>query len=398
MLPRSLRAGTLVSSIGTGAWYTTWALYLTTQVGLSPAQVGLGMTVAGGLSVLASGPGGALADRHGARGVYAALLAIQAVAYAGYLGAGSFAWFVACACVAEGARGAGGGPRNALVLALAPADERLPALGALRSASHVGWALGAGVGAVCLAVDSATGYHAAIALNGLTYAAYALIVCALPPVASPRTAHGRRSRLALRDGPYVTLAALTGALALCWGMLLSGVPLWIALHTRAPHALAAVIVVVNSVGIALLQTPASRLAPTPRVAARVAVCSGAALAVSCLLLATTAGGGGAAVVAVMLVAGVVHLAGELLFVAASWGLSVPLMPADAPGEYQGVFSTGEAITLMLAPALMTTLVGGWGRPGWLVLAAIFVAASTAVVPATRWALRTRPAAGAVVAS
>ena len=93
-----------------------------------------------------------------------------------------------------------------------------------------------------------------------------------------------------------------------------------------------------------------------------------------------------------------HLAGELLFVAASWGLSVPLMPADAPGEYQGVFSTGEAITLMFAPALMTTLVGGWGRPGWLVLAAIFVAASTAVVPATRWALRTRPAAGAVVAS
>ncbi len=70
----------------------------------------------------------------------------------------------------------------------------------------------------------------------------------------------------------------------------------------------------------------------------------------------------------MLLAGVFHLAGELLFVAASWGLSVPLMPPDATGEYQGVFSTGEAITLMLAPAVMTTLVGSWGRPGWLVLA------------------------------
>ncbi|MGZ4278836.1 MAG: MFS transporter, partial [Solirubrobacteraceae bacterium] len=69
-----------------------------------------------------------------------------------------------------------------------------------------------------------------------------------------------------------------------------------------------------------------------------------------------------------------------------------------PGEYQGVFSTGEEITLMLAPALMTTLVGSWGRPGWFVLAGIFVVASGAVGPATRWALRTRPVAAAAVAS
>ena len=29
---RALCAGTLISSIGTGAWYTTWALYLTRSV------------------------------------------------------------------------------------------------------------------------------------------------------------------------------------------------------------------------------------------------------------------------------------------------------------------------------------------------------------------------------
>ncbi|MGZ4279727.1 MAG: MFS transporter, partial [Solirubrobacteraceae bacterium] len=361
---RSLCAGTLVSSVGTGAWYTTWALFLTRSVGLAPAQVGLGMTLAGALSVVAGGPCGALADRLGARDVYATLLAIQALAYAGYLGVGSFAAFAVCACVAECARGGSGGPRNALVLALVPADERLRALAAMRSTSHVGWAIGAGAGAVCVAVDSAAGYHAAIALNGLSYAGYALLVRSLPRVGSPRRQHERRVRLALRDGPYFTLAGLTGTLALCWAMLSSGLPLWIALHTRAPHDVAAVIVIVNSLGIALLQTRVSRLAPTPRIAVRVAVGSGSALAASCLLLAATDGGHGAAVVVVMLIAGIVHLAGELLFVAASWGLSVPLMPSGAPGEYQGVFSTGEEITLMLAPALMTTLVGSWGRPGW----------------------------------
>jgi hypothetical protein len=95
------------------------------------------------------------------------------------------------------------------------------------------------------------------------------------------------------------------------------------------------------------------------------------------------------VIAVLVAAGVVHTAGELLFVAASWGLSVPLMPADAPGEYQGVFATGEATALMAAPVPMTTLVAGWGQPGWLVLAAIFMLPALTAVPVTQWALRVR---------
>ena len=49
---RRLGAGTLVSAIGNGAWYTSWALFLTRSVGLSPGQVGLGMTVAGAVGLL----------------------------------------------------------------------------------------------------------------------------------------------------------------------------------------------------------------------------------------------------------------------------------------------------------------------------------------------------------
>jgi hypothetical protein len=91
----------------------------------------------------------------------------------------------------------------------------------------------------------------------------------------------------------------------------------------------------------------------------------------------------------MVAAAGLHLAGELLFVASSWGLSVPLMPPDAPGEYQGVFATGEAVALMAAPAVMTTLIAGWGQPGWIALALIFAVPALAAVPVTEWALRTR---------
>ena len=91
----------------------------------------------------------------------------------------------------------------------------------------------------------------------------------------------------------------------------------------------------------------------------------------------------------LLGAGSVHVVGELLFVAASWRLSVDLMPADSPGEYQGAFAIGPATAQMIAPVLMTTLVAGWGTPGWLVLAGLFTFAALSSTPATRWAERSQ---------
>jgi hypothetical protein len=180
-----------------------------------------------------------------------------------------------------------------------------------------------------------------------------------------------------------------GVLALCWGMLSTGLPLWVTAHTQAPRWIVAVIVGLNSAAIAALQLRVSRSAGTPRAAARVAARAGAALALACALVAVTGGRGGLVAVALLLAAGAAHVAGELLFVSASWGLSLPLMPAGAPGEYQGMFATGEATAISVAPVLMTTLVVGEGAPGWLALAGIFAAAGTAATPATAWALRRR---------
>jgi hypothetical protein len=48
---------------------------------------------------------------------------------------------------------------------------------------------------------------------------------------------------------------------------------------------------------------------------------------------------------------------------------------------------------MVAPALMTALVVGWGQPGWIALGALFVLATAPAVPVTRWAVRTRAVVG-----
>jgi hypothetical protein len=214
--------------------------------------------------------------------------------------------------------------------------ERMRVLGALRVASHLGWALGAAAGAVVVGLDTRAAYVALILLDAATYLAYAAQVARVPRVAPVRRAAGVARLTVLRDGPYVTLAGLMGLLALCWAMLSSALPLWIALHTQAPVSTAAAIVAVNSLAIAALQVPVTRAVRTPLRAARAAVWSGTSRAAACALFAATEGLGGAGAVALLLAGGVAHVAGELLFVAASWGVSLPLMPSGASGQYQGI--------------------------------------------------------------
>ena len=390
---RRLAAGTLTSAVGNGAWYTSWALFLTRSVHLTPAQVGIGMSLAGLAGVVCTPVLGWLGDRAGARELFAVQLAAQGAAAASYAFVHGFGAFIAVTTLAQMASSGSGGPRNALVLSLAADRDRLEVLGRLRAISHVGWALGAVLGGAVITLDTRPAYLAMVAVNAASYLIYATLVATvgrLPAPARPGAARGLR---VIGDRPYVSLAGLMGVLALCWAMLSSGLPLWVALHTHAPRAISAVVVLISCLGIAALQVRVSRRIPDPRRAARAAGLSGAALALSCLLIAATSGLGPWPAVALILVAAGLHVTGELLFVAASWGLSVPLMPEDAPSEYQGAFATGEAVALMAAPALMTTLVAGWGTPGWLVLALIFLLPATATAPVTRWALRTRPARG-----
>ncbi|HET6867935.1 MAG TPA: MFS transporter, partial [Solirubrobacteraceae bacterium] len=385
-----LAAGTLISAIGNGAWYTSWAIFLTRWLGLTPAVVGLGMTVAGACGVAAATPLGWIADRVGAREMFAGLLALQGLSAGAYVLVHGTASFLVVSSLAQVAGSGTGGPRNALVLGLCDHEARLEALGRLRAISHIGWALGAIAGGAVITVATEPAYLALLALNGGTYLVYAALVITVPRVAAPvRAANGRGGVRVVRDAPYMSLAGLMGVLALCWAMLSSGLPLWVTLHTHAPRSISAVVVLISSVGIAVFQVRVSRGITAPRAAATGTLLSGCALAASCLLFALTAGGGGVSVIVLMVAAAGLHLAGELLFVASSWGLSVPLMPPDAPGEYQGVFATGEAVALLAAPALMTMLIAGWGQPGWIALAFIFLVPAVAAVPVTHWALRTR---------
>ncbi|MGW5718450.1 MFS transporter [Amycolatopsis sp. NPDC003865] len=391
---RSLLWGRGVSALGDGLWFTIWALYFTRILGLPVVTVGAGMAVASAVGMAAAVPLGAFADRAGPRAVLVAVTLVRAAAMAGYLAVDGTASFLAVTVPFTALATGGTAIRTALVTGLvADPARRLRVLAQQRVAQHVGYAAGAGLGALVLTADAPWAYTLAIAGNALSFLVLAGTTLLVPAPAAVPAARRAGARAVLRDRPYLCVAGVTAVLSLCWAMLSAGLPLWLAGSTRLPLGLGGVVVVLSSVGIAVFQVPFARFGRTARQAARTAVVSGVVLAASCLLLATTAGGGGAAAVTVVVLAAVLHVVGELSYVAANWGLSVRLMREEAKGAYQGASEAATATVQMVGPGVFTLAVGGLGALGWVLVAVVFLVAVAPLPRLTRWALRTRePAA------
>lgn len=389
---RRLLWGRGVSALGDGLWFTIWALYFTRIVDLPLRTVGAGMALAAAVGLAAAVPLGALADRRSPRVVLVAVITVRAAAMAGFLLVGQVWSFLAVTVAYAALANGGNAVRTALVAALVRDNTaRVAALARQRVAQHIGYAAGAGLGAVVLAVDNRTGYVAAIAVNAVSYLVLAVAVATIaepaPGTGTDSDTSRRSARIALRDRPYLVVTGTVAVLSLCWAMLSTGLPLWISEGTRLPLALSGVVVVISSVGIAALQIPATRLARTPRHAARTVVAAGITLAASCLLLAGTAGRAGVVAVAVVVLAALLHLAGELGYVAAAWTLSMSLMREEAKGAYQGLSEAATATVQIFGPAVFTLAVGAYGATGWLLVAGVFLLAALPVPALVRWALR-----------
>ncbi|MEV1328942.1 MFS transporter [Micromonospora costi] len=386
---RTLALSSLVNTIGRGTWLTASALFLTHSVGLTVAQVGLGLTVTALVGLVASAPTGYLADRYGPRGIQMAALLASAACTAALVAVRSFAEFLVVGVLMAVADAASRGSRGALIAGAVPAEQRVHTRAYLRAVTNVGISVGAVVAGVGIAADARAGYVALIVLDTVTYlvaAAVLLRLPAVPPVPAPT--QGPRL-IALRDRPFLAFTVLDGLMSMHFGLLNIALPLWIAGHTTAPHWLISACMLVNTVMVVLFQVRASRGTEDLAGAGRAARRAGAVIAVACALFA--ASGGVPTVVAVPLLLGgaLVHVVGELWHAAAGWGISFGLAPAGAQGQYQGAYGMGMQLGSMAAPVVVTTLAVGWGVPGWLLLGGLFLLLGALVPPVVRWAASTR---------
>ncbi|TDD30127.1 MFS transporter [Kribbella turkmenica] len=388
--PRNLAMAQLANSVGDGAFIVTSALFFTRVVGLSTAEVGLGLTVAWLVGFLMGVPLGNLADRQGARGV-AVLLALTTAASVGsFLVVRSFPLFLIAAIVYATSQTGLTAARQALLAGLVQPSERTRIRAFLQSTVNAGLAVGAGLGGIALHYDTETAYLVVFGLDALSFMIAARLIHRVPRVAVSTRVKGEPRLAVLHDRPYAVLALLNAIMLLFMPLLSLVVPLWIVTRTNAPDWVVASLLIVNTLGVTLFQVRIARAVHDLRTATRSIRYAGVAMLAACAVFATSAADMAGSTAAVVLVGGAALLTfGEMKLASGAWEISFGLAPADKQGQYQGFFGTGPAIARMLGPALLTTVVLGWGPIGWIAVGALFLGTSCATGLAVRWAARTR---------
>jgi MFS family permease len=382
--PQRLLAGSnLVFTLGSGMYLTAGVLYFTEDVHLPAGRVGLGLMAAGFVSLALGIVVGHLADRHGARGVYATALIVQALATAAFVAAHDFWPFVAVVSVATGAKTAGVAARSPLIRRYG-GDRPQEFRAYLRAVTNVGISFGALFAGWTVQIGSHTAYTMMVWAIAVLTAASAVFLAFLPAV-TPVHDRGGPRWIALRDRPYLLLTGLDGVMAIQFKVLTVAIPLWLVGATTAPRWLISVTMLTGTVIVVAFQVRASRDIDSPTAGATAYRRAGFAFLTACFLISLTSGMPGWAAATLLIIAVVIHTAGELWHAAAGFEVSFALAPEHATGQYLGVFGLGAGLAEALGPGLLIWLCIEWGRPGWYVVGAMFALTGAAVPLAVSWA-------------
>jgi MFS family permease len=389
---RTLTKVTLTSTVGNGLFTTIEAIFFTRSVGLSNHQVALGLGIAAVSGLLVSIPAGHLADRRGPRELSILFVSLQGLTMAAFALVHSFAAFVAVAIVASMLRSAGGSASMALISRFGVGEERVRIRAFQRSVSNLGMSFGMGIAAVALAIDTREAYLAMVMGNAVSYFVAAVFVRQFPamPPTSPFGGNQTGPRLvALRDRHFLTATALSGCMSIQFAIQNIGVPLWIIQFTHAPRWWVAVVMLVNTTAVIFLQVRFTRGTDDLKFASRAFRRSGLFIALACVLYASAQGVGTVLASAILVVATMVDVVGELLASAAGWAIGYGMAVEGLQGQYQGVYQMSFGLANIFGPLLVTSTALSMGRPGWLILGAIFILTGAAYPPLVRSHLRER---------
>lgn len=366
-------SASLIDAVGSGLLMPLTVLYFTLHVGLSPASVGLGLTI-GGLIALAFAPvGGILIDAVGSKPVLLSYWALAALAYAGYGVVSTWAEFLVAVTLAEIAASATSTARKSLLAEIATGQDRVRLMASQRSLRNLGFGLGGLLASVALAIGGAA-YLCVVYGDAASFLLAIALVAGLPVSRRLRSAGARRPglgglRRVLADRRYLAVTVLDFFSSFQATGLEVALPLWIVLHTHAPRALTGILFTMNTVLVVLFQVRVSRtvrrLGDIPRAYRRAAVamalCAGVYLAAHYV--------GEAAAVALLAVGIGLHTATEIFTSAGEWIASVELADDAHRGSYLSVYSLGNSLQDALGPTVVTSLLLLGGVWMWPVLAA-----------------------------
>ena len=239
------------------------AVFFTQIVGLSAAQVGLGLTCAGIAAFLAALPMGKLVDRFGPKKMWAVSATGQAAMFALWPFITGFEGYVAMAVGMEVIGALGGAAYGAYTIDVLPADERVKSRAYMYSALNVGFTLGSMLGGIALAFHSNDVLHALPWFTALAFLVNAVAIGRLPKAAhDERSPEDRKVQIPgpgpLRNPGWLLTTFFGGVFWTNQVLLNVVIPLWLVEKTDAPRVLLAFLFGTNTVMCIFLPMVTSR--------------------------------------------------------------------------------------------------------------------------------------------
>ncbi|MEV7010664.1 MFS transporter [Streptosporangium sp. NPDC051022] len=370
---RLLAINALVDASGVGLTAICLPFYAITVAGVSMGDLALVLSVAGFCELLAAVPNGALASRVtvrtftiGAKLVQAGACVLLGLSY-------GFTGLLIGAAVAGLARAGGNGLNQSLTVAVLGESERAGALGAIRALRNIGYMLAGSAGSILLAVGSPAVLTAALLANAVSFVVSAWCVSRVRPRRPPEIPD-RVDFSVLRDWEYLGLIISAAVFGSSLIVLDVALPLWVLAHGNIPRPMTAVVVVVNTVLVILLQYRVSKGIDTLRQATRSIGRSAAAFAAMAAILALTPMVSSPVAVVSLLFVALALTFGELLESPSWWTISYRLAPAERKNEYLAAFDLSWAMVAIAGPAGAAVLVSQ-GSAGWIGYAVLLVGAA-----------------------
>lgn len=372
-----------VDACGRGLFLAGSALFFTDVLGLTTAQIGTGLSLAGLTGLACAVPIGRLADRFGDWRTLVALQLWRAAGFVVYPLASGFPAFLAIACYIGAVEQAVGPVIQSVAGSVAEGESQVRTMALVAVVRNVAYALSALAATVVIAGASPSFYVAFVLGNAVAFVVTAVLLVRL------RLAGGRRdgdadvvrapaARLPLTDLPFLVLTVANGILYLHVAILGIAFPLWIVTKTSAPDSLVGIVLVVNTVMAVTLQVRLSAGGDDIRRAGRKQRQAGLALAGFCAIAAVSDSVGPVPAAALLLAATVAMTLGELWQSAGAWGISYGLAPPSRRAYYLSAYQIGATGLTVLGPAVLTVAVVDTGAVGWIGLAVVFLVAGTVV--------------------
>ena len=383
-------------SLGRGLLISLSTLYFTRILGIPITDVGAILFVASFIGLVGSYLGGLAADRLPVRRLIGSAFFGEVVALLGYasvptLGLPPVAALSVFAGLAMVSSRFGGTANQAVVARAFVGPQRVRAQALMRTVTNVGVAIGGGLAAIPLALDSTLAYQATLLVAAGAYTLAGLSALRLPSSVDARQPGNEPSSVAPADGsrspwrnPRFLLLGLASTLVV-FNFMVTDVahPQWVSAHTAAPPVLVSAILIINTGLVVALQLPVSRFTHDIAGSGRIILLAGTAFWIGALLAWSAGQFGTAAAVALMLAAAVLHALGEVASASAMWALGYALTPRSRAGRYQGLLSLANGVGLMLAPLVIAYTAMSLGLAGWLILGGVMALGCLLAYLATR---------------